>query len=337
MKKFYLLAIGAFFIAGCGGGSGSNNNNTVTTYTGAGSVWETSLNSSSNTFDIKRKATPTSSVNFQVKGNYNTTASNLLDMVVTAIPNPNSSITVNIGDTAVALEIPNYALFLNFNNTVTPMTHLDSCPTTTKRWNFISTSSSTAEIGEAIYTPAMYNTAQGFMQITVRDTTTYAILSNNLYNTTCSNGIISFTDLTGDNFEGFVSSSGAFVAHNTTTTEKYFGVMQDNSLTNVNNLDGTYTGISFNNSTNAVSYHKIICNNGNCSGNEINLNDNAISATYNFNLSINSSAPSGMIETVVGGDRVICGVDLNANGNKNIITCIKLLSPGFENLILYKR
>ncbi len=329
----------AALLTGCGGHD-SPSASTESHYRGPGSVWDVTLNTPApNTFNIKKYSAPNGTLLLDVDGNYTVKPSNLLEMTATTV---NTGSGVSPGDVGIGLEAPDYALFMDFGGQLIPMVHLGTCPTVLTRWNTLpvtqGTGSPTPRLRQVSYDPSA-----GTISIAAYDTTSpFSYLSGSSYNASCANGVITFTNGSGESIEGYLSPSGAFVARNLNNGGIFYGVQLPAAPIPAlasNDLDGTYTGMQFD-GINAPSYIKMTCASNSCTGNKIDVDDNATSPAQGFTLIADPTLPNARyVRTTVGSDSAICTVDLNVNG-KHLLDCVEIAvtPPGsYKNFVLYQR
>lgn len=341
-----LLLTGALFaLAACGGGSHEPVNRAATSpvspeittrhYAGPGSRWDVRLNSDFS-FSIERRSTADSPVILMVTGTYQELDSGFIQFVV---GNAQGEDAPELGQTAWAIEVPGYALFLKpdetpFGGFIT-MIQGGSCPDTdlTANWLVIrpaiSTSAdnlSSAHVGQLSYTAATDNVTINQRQSLMRlDTDLGGI---DLGSGECSEGMIAT-----DRARIYLTSAGGALVHTNHPDEaerEIIFAMQDVPISSISDLDGDYIGLIHdvdNPSGNNVAPTTMNCSAGLCEGNVHNhLNVLNIAESYSLNLfgSLNLPGPgmtSGQVRTDLNLGALVCQ-NLSYTTDKVLIFCI---------------
>ncbi len=359
MKKRFILTtaiittVGLLMVA-CGGDNKdkSSNQDTIYSYVGAGGTnltltsannmpgrWDTTINSTSNTFSIEYRLNPTStSPDFDVNGTYITLPNNFLELNITSSSNSN----VNNGDTAYALEVPGYALFVKptgSGDTISMITS-GTCPSSLDaNWINVKTNDDTSDANEDFFGTFTYDSSTNDFDVPFGYALTNgfsSIAQSHDLNATCSNGILSITASNGNVTKGYLSASGGAIAYHD-LNDITIAIPKDNiTLADIN---GTYSGFIYrNDSGNDQSAIKMVCDStGNCTGYEIDRNDLNTSTSVTITYTTPNDPSTGFITGTLtdGGSttsNVACSVDLDAGGSgKNVLNCA-LAKNGHTNL-----
>lgn len=332
LSSSILLALSA-----CGGNS---NQNSERNYIGAGSVWNVALdNPATGDFHITRRPSAITPIDVDFSGTYSSTPSNALDLNITTVALPTNH---PIPTESYALEIPEYLFLAVFDDNIVPMVKSGSCPTTTTSWNYVTVKSQrdVNDLNNPFFGKVTYNPTLG--QFTVNNrynlTTNAQIGTSQSFSSTCNNGVISFSGK-----EIYVSPSGGLVGHDTTNGDIYYGLPTQSAAITASDLDGTYTGVLYDNQSGDNELVKLVCNstsNTLCAGEKIDLQDatQSTSGTIDFTQS-QPALPNGFITGTVNSDSLVCAVDdTNVNNSvKKVINCIFTNSNDFKNILLIER
>ena len=344
--KFILtLFVSAFFLylTGCGGGSSiGGTSDSVSSYSGPGSKWDVSLDSTANTFTITHRPDATSAIDMTVNGTFTTLASGFLKLTVTnsagtLVPLPSA------GDEAHAVEIPGYAFILKplnpADDQLITMVVSGTCPTTDQSINWITANVANAHsasvAGNDFFGTFTWSTATNTAALpTTYDLAGFTSLGagSNFPNITCADGI---AQPAGDVTMYLTDTGGAMVHANGGTPadesdDQFILGFAEETLADLQAYDGDYIGVLFNDNSVAGSKIEAIaatCNNSVCAASNINPDTGVLGGTVTVDLSGGLNVPSNGFATgtiTIAGNvgNISCMVDTAANGTtKNIISC----------------
>ncbi|MEM7080888.1 MAG: hypothetical protein AAF513_19900 [Pseudomonadota bacterium] len=243
-------------------------------YAGPGSRWDVRLNADF-TFSIERRARIDTPVVLTVTGTYQELDSGFLQLVVGAAQGEDAPTP---GQTAWAIEVPGYALFLKpdespFGGFIT-MVDGGNCPSSdlTANWTVMrpaasasADSASVAHVGSLAYTAASANLCiTQRRSLTALDT---ELGSVDLGVGECADGVIA----TSQAMIYLTAAGGALVHtnHPDDAEREIVFAMQDAPLAAVSDLDGDYIGLIYdvgNPSGNNVAPTTLTCTAGLCAG-----------------------------------------------------------------------
>jgi hypothetical protein len=306
-------------------------------YNGPGSKWDVEL--TDNNFRIIRRENIESGINLTVSGTFERLDSGFLKFEVddaTGVDAPEA------GDMAWALEVPGYTLFLNpigEGSQMIPMVSSGECPTEdfSANWvlvkkasdaradeeqrDFFGTFSFTAETGTATL-PAKY-ALQNYTPLEA---------NQSLSGGDCEDGIMQVDDA----LMYLTSNGGAIVQTGLSEPEdsSFIFALSQKAISDINNLDGDYAGILFDDSLDSgekIAPISLSCVSGTCSGNIVtNIDDNTLSeeeaATIVLDGTVDDLADGLVVGTIGIGQEtgsLACMADVNVlDSGKKMVSCI---------------
>ncbi len=345
-------------LIGCGGSGGSSSDNppvavdpvSLASYSGPGSKWDFELNDDG-TFHIERRAMPGDPVDLTVDGDYVEQDNGFMLLTVTSAEGTDAP---SAGETAWALEVPGFALFLRPTDAAgefIAMVEAGNCPTENYVGNWVVVKN---RVGADATEPDQDYLGAFAFDATAEGATLpgrYALAGNfndlgpvDLEGGTCNDGIMLVDDAAM-----YLTQSGAAIVHTNLSDEDeahiIFAVPQD-TLAAINDLDDDYVGLVFDPLFNgdSVSPATAECSAGICNGEIFDSVDSSTPVgTYVLNLTGTLDFPEpGFItgEITSDGETGVIGCAVSDNlgsaGNR-LITCVGQ-SPGDNtanfNLIL---
>ncbi len=337
-------------LTGCGGSSTSSTNSVTQSYNGPGSRWEIDYYSGG-TFGIDHYPNGHNDANYSVQGNYQLQTSGFTTLTATAVTGTGGPA---LNSTAWAIEVPGYAFLLKptTEDRIITMLKEGECPSSNFSGNFVvtkkdlitagNTGAGTAGADQAsvdFFGSFDFNVTTGVTTLTSLDALTIGFPST-INNTplalsagTCSAGIVTLSD----SIIYLTSNAGGMVHLNTDTAtdidDSFLFALPQKAITNINNLQGNYIGILFDdNSSPKVQPVSLSCNTGgNCTGNLVTdvitgATDNASSVNVFLDGTVDSPSNGRVTGSISDGfdtGRMACVVDLNAlNSGTKIISCV---------------
>ncbi len=335
--KFQLFCVMSgllFLMSSCS----EDNNSEIgdQSYNGPGSKWDVELDDGD--FTITRRATVTAAVDMTVNGTYERLDSGFLKLEVTEATGVDAP---DAGDTAWALEVPGYTLFLKPNDAagqMIPMVSSGDCPTedfdanwvlvkkandhdaTSNERDFLGTFSYTAST-ESATLPAKYSLAGDYQNQG----------ADNLTGGTCANGIMQVEDAVM-----YLTSNGGAIVHtqvNDPEDSSFIFALTQKSIVDISLLNGEFAGILFDENletTQKLAPVSLSCNAGTCTGNIVaDIETNQLSdesATLVLDGTVDDLAPGFVTGTIRNGDDVgnlACMVDVNVLDSDTVmVSCV---------------
>jgi hypothetical protein len=348
-----LVSIGILTgIAACGGGGGNGSGTgtgtgTVTgsSFSGPGSKWDFSLNDD-NSFQIEHRPDAVSAIDMTVDGSYARLASGFLKLTVGSATGTNAP---TAGDAAWALEVPGYALMVKpidpTSDQIIAMVKSGSCPAAdvdanwviVKQDNGADASDNTRDYFGTFHFDSSTGTPSLPARYSIADPLT-DLGGNALTNGACANGLMQVSGAVM-----YLTDNGGAIVHTGTddadeTDDQFIFALAQSAISNVNNLDGNYAGMLFDDSSIGTKIQPVAlaCTAGNCVGNIVDdIDTGALSVdTVTVALSGTVDQPgNGFITGTItdpgsSTGNMTCMVETNAAGTaKNIISCVGQ-SPG---------
>lgn len=316
------------FIVGCSSskdGGGSAPSTSSLNYGGPGSVWTASV--SGNTFSMRRVE---GSDVINLGGNISTLSTGFRKLAVTSSDGVGAPAP---GSTAYALNVPGYVLLvkpIGGDPEIIPMVATGSCPTSNFSINWVNTrdhspvTDNSAHVGVATW-----DVAGSTMDISKEYEYGGDALrpGPNTVSGACANGVIELGG--GNKTHLWLTQAGGAIIADTDDVDgpkqALLGINKETANVPVASIAGDYAGLLFAASTgnDAEPYAVTIASNGDVSATEYSDVEagTTTGAPVTFTLS-QFLAETGFLQATVGGEKLRCAVDLNANGSgKNLIVC----------------
>ena len=334
-----LLVLGmAVGVHGCSSSS-SGEADVLNSYNGPGSKWDVVFRDD-DTFTVTRRANATAAVDLTVNGDYSRLASGFTRFVVSDASGTDAP---SAGDEAWGLEIQGYSLMLKpvdpTSDQIIPMINAGTCPSSDFDANWVLVKKANAadatDNGRDFFGTFSYTEATNTPALPAR----WAL--DNLFTAqgagtiaagpSCADGLMLLTDA-----EMYLTENGGAIVHtnlSTPTDSSFIFALSQNAITDINNLDGAYAGILFDEDAAPGTQIKpvaVTCGAGSCTGNVVtDVVNNTLSAdTVTIGLTGAVDTPAtgfvtGTITGNVGTGNLACMADYNAlGGGKKIISCV---------------
>lgn len=313
----------------------SKSSSSSKSYSGPGSVWNTTLNSNG-TFQITKAPNSSSAIDLTVNGNYSTLSTGFLKLTVTSATGTDAPAA---GDAAYALDVPGYVFVLKpigSGDQIIPMVVSGGCPTTDIDANWVKVNlDDTADLVADAATMDIAGTFNYAVATSAPSLPTrYDISGGSLGAGTipgsgsCSDGVMTIGTV-----EMFLTSNGGAIVNTNTSdptqSEFIFGFGQK-AISDNNSLDGEYSGLLFNGSAVAGSQIQPVslsCSAGVCTGTGYDNVETGSTTPGSVSITLNTpDVPStGFITgTITDGTsgNIVCMFDINAvNSGKTIGSC----------------
>ena len=348
IARTLLLAGLCSLLMACGGGGGSSpppeppvaqdpppaEDPQPRTYSGPGSRWDVSLNPDA-TFSIERRATIDSPVVLTVEGNYQALDNGFVQFFISAAEGEDAP---EPGDTAWAVEVPGFAIFLKPDDSpfagFISMIDAGSCPEgdLNASWIAVKTAASAAADTDHPHMGAFtYEALRQSVELTGR----YALNGTDLGaldigQGTCQDGV-----LMTERGPVYVADAGGGLVHTADddpAEREILFAMESVALETVSELDGEYLGLYFepnNPVADNVSPTLVTCSAGLCTGQILDGLDAALAvSSYELNLFGTLNAPvagtiAGNIENETAAGELACQVRMNVGSeNQKLVTCV---------------
>lgn len=339
-----LLVLGSALILGaCSGGGSSSDDVDTVAYNGPGSKWDADLRTDGS-FTITRQPDASSAVDLTVDGTYQRLSTGFLRFVVdsasgTDAPSP--------GDEAWGLEVQGYALLLKpvdpTSDQLIPMINAGTCPAADFNANWVlvkkgasydATSNARDFFGTFSYTAATNTPA--LPSRFALDNSFTAQGPGTITAGTCADGVMLVSDA-----EMYLTENGGAVVHTNLSTpaeSSFIYALAQNPIGNINNTDGNYAGMLFDESAAPGSKIRpvaITCSAGTCNGNIVtdivNGTLSADAVTVSLSGTVDGLANgliTGTITGTSGSGNLACMADYDAlGGGRKVVSCVGQ-SPG---------
>ncbi|VAW69679.1 hypothetical protein MNBD_GAMMA09-2682 [hydrothermal vent metagenome] len=338
-------------LSGC---SSSSSSSTPTTpkenYNGPGSKWDITLTGgTTGDFNIDHYQTSDlQNPDYNIQGPYVRQSSGFVTLTVGTVTNYIGTNGPLVGDTAWAVEAPGYAFLLKptSGDQIIPMVESGNCPTADMTGNFVvvkkdltNNGDSGADLaGNDFFGTFNYAVATGITSLPVLKAITAGfpdIAADTLPAGTCANGIMTFTDTIL-----YLTTNGGGIVHlgvatpNDDTDDSFLFALSQKAITNVNNLDGNYAGILYDQNATIgqqIQPVTLACTSGSCTGNLVSdvttgAAQAGTSAAVNLTGTVDSIANGLITGTISFGStlgNLACMADIDSlSSGKKIISCV---------------
>lgn len=256
LTVFALTAVmiaGAFALNSCGS---SNNGSTTTSYIGAGSQWEVTLNSNGNTFVITHAPSVGGTTDLTVNGTYVSESTGFLQLTVTSSSGAGSGgITAPAAGTLLnALNIPGLVFLVSpvgqTNGNITAMIPTGNCPSGALNLNWVQLKTPSGFSYGSSDVFGIFNFSTAGVALVANQYIVEPPFTGSAPTTvgtgTCSGGTVSIT-----NADLFLTSGGGAIVHANTSGEGsgndqiFFALPQTAGPVTVTSLAGNYAGLAF--------------------------------------------------------------------------------------------
>ena len=308
----------------CGGGSDHATGSQ--SYSGPGSQWSSFLNYDG-TFTMDEAESGLS-----LAGTWTTTAADFKKLTVTSSSDTGS---VAVGSMAYALNIPGTVLLVKpfSGNQIITMVKGGECPQNDVTANWIMTNKDDGTdinvsdiMGTFAYTHSSSSAVLPTKYQLDGSLVPYDPAHSDLGSFACSNGIATIAD--GTMYLTRVGGAIVHTNHGTpldATDDDFIVAMPATNIGSITNLDGTYRGLVFADTSGGDELFPvaITLSNGTGTGNEINPETGATLDPVAVNLTAVDTPSNGFINGTIGGSTVRCMANTNVNeSQKNFVFCI---------------
>lgn len=336
-------------LTGCGGGSSApdappQQQAADVNFNGPGSKWDFRLGGDGS-FEIERRDDLASPVDMTVAGNWTRLSTGFLHLSVVSATGDDAP---EAGDTAWAIEVPGYALFLapirEPMDQIIPMVTAGNCPSSDMNANWIMVRKEGADaqdaerdfIGTFSYVAAT-NSPSLPEKYALENFTELEGLDQ-LGAANCQNGIMEL-----DNADAvmYLTDNGGAIVHTGVTDiddSSFIFAFTKKAITAVNNLDGEYAGVLFDDNLdegNKIAPVSVSCDSGVCTGDVVT--DIETGATTGEPVTLNlSGTPDGLSQGFITGTidnggagvELACMADISVGGgDRKMVNCVGQ-SPG---------
>lgn len=343
-----IAALSSGIIIGCSSSSTSTTSSSSLSYSGPGSKWDISLTETdsvaeSGTFHIDHRPDLNSAIDYTVDGTYTTTNQGFKILEVTG---GTGSGGPTVGEKAWAIDVPGYAFMLKPVNgdQLVAMVKSGECPTTDvdANWVMVKKDDNGGNAGADSTTRDFFGTFHYDSGTNTPSLPIKKALSSGFPDVSgggisagsCADGIMSVSGAAM-----YLTSNGGAIVHtgvdtsSDETDDSFIFALGQKDITNVNNLDGTYAGMLFDdNASNGSKINGVTfsCTSGTCTGTMLSDVEAGTSAAGTATVTLSGgvdSIASGMITGTIsdgsGTGNLACTADINAlSSGKKIISCV---------------
>lgn len=333
-----LIAL-TLLLGACGGSGGSSSTPPQTpapadeAYNGPGSKWDATLGADGS-FIFTRRANVGAPVDLTVEGSFDRLANGFLELTVAAASGTDAP---QPGETAWAVEVPGYALFLKPDDSPAgnfiAMVDAGACPESDLIANWVTVKSrqdaDATRPDQDFFGTFAYDAATTSASLPGRHALSdgFADLgSSDIGPVTCANGIVAVDDA-----EMFLTANGGALVHTNISQPDEANIifaMPQASVTAIDELDGAYAGIVFDGSATSATVQPatVECAAGLCNGALLDGVGGAVAAQFTVNLTGTLDQPQpGFVSGTITADNetgnVACTVNSNLGGAQ-LVSCI---------------